>query len=179
MSLRKMIGRLSIKGDQYSLTIQLFFFSNPVFKKQSKYWVADIRVPHFKPTTSWWLLFSVPPFSSALPYWSSWRSFLLIKQSGRCNEWIREPFVWDMLFCQQWTTERISDLLQKQNKVYTDGLGSQPVNCNTKLLLVRKLSIVPELNYEKLLVCLRKRMLSDLELKMEKMFNIVVFHHHK
>ena len=47
MSLRKMIGRLSIKGDQYSLTIKLFFFSNPVFKRQSKYWVADIRVPHF------------------------------------------------------------------------------------------------------------------------------------
>ena len=41
ISLRKMIGRLSIKGDQYSLTIKLFFFSNPVFKKQSKYWVAE------------------------------------------------------------------------------------------------------------------------------------------
>ena len=130
-------------------------------------------------STSGWLFLSVPPFSSALPYWSSWKSFLLRKQSGRCNEWIREPFFWDMLFCQQWTTDRISDLLQKQNKDYTDGLGSQPVNCNTKLLLVRKLSIVPEMNYEKLPWCPRKRMLSDLELKMEKMFNIVVFHHHK
>ena len=39
MSLSKMIGRLSIKGDHYSLTIQLFF-SNPVFvhmKAQFKY----------------------------------------------------------------------------------------------------------------------------------------------